>query len=233
MKIKMFIPIALVLCLAFSLCACGTASNTNNTTTAPATTTAAATEATTTAPATTAAATTAATTEAEDNDAEASFTENDALELVENTYELTENNLFYVIRGTYEVDGVSYYAIDMRKSLEYNTTYISTYFVTLDGSEILKGYIADEVGYIGTEKPSIDVNEDNAVKIVEAAYDFEEGCFLTYRGVEEIDGTTYYVVDLRKSLEVNTTYLGSYFVKADGTEIVDGYYEGDTAVLAE
>lgn len=231
MKIKMFIPIALVLCLAFSLCACGTTANTDATTTAPATT--AATEATTTAPATTAPATTAAATEADDDATAASFTEKDALELVKNTYELSDDAYFYQPRGTYEVDGVNYYAIDMRKSLEHNTTYISTYFVTLDGSEILKGYIAGEVGYIGTEKPSIEVNEDNAVKVVEAAYDFEEGCFLTYRGTEEIDGTTYYVVDLRKSLEVNTTYLGSYFVNADGTEIINGYYEGETPVFAE
>ncbi|MBR3987997.1 MAG: hypothetical protein IKK10_01695 [Clostridia bacterium] len=224
MKIKMFIPVALILCLAFSLCACGTNVNTPANTTAPATTTAVNTEATTTAPATTTAATT--TVSAPD------FTEEDALELVKNTYDFDEE-YFFVSNGTVEIDGTNYYAVNLRKSLETNTTYISSYFVTLDGSEIKEGYINGEEAVISDEKPAIDVNEENAVKVVEAAYDFEEGCFLTYRGVEEIDGTTYYAVDLRKSLEANTTYLSSYFVKADGTKIVEGYYEGGTAVLAE
>ncbi len=231
MKIKMFIPLALILCLAFSLCACGTTSNTDGTTTAPATTapatTAASTEATTTA-----AATTAPATEAEDDTAAASFTEEDALELVKDSYEITDDSYYYQPRGTYEIDGTSYYVIDLRKSLDTNTTYISSYFVTLDGSEIHKGYIAGEEAVISDQQPTIDVTEDNAVKVVEAAYDFEDGCFLTYRGVEEIDGVKYFAVDLRKSLEANTTYLSTYFVTETGA-ITLGYYEGGTPVLGE
>lgn len=222
MKIKMLIPIALVLCLAFSLCACGTGSNTTTTTTAPATTLA--TEATTTAPAETTAA-------AETTASAAEFTEEDALELVQNTYDF-DDEYFFVPNGTVEIDGTSYYAVNLRKSLEANTTYISSYFVTLDGSEIHEGYISGDVAVISDEKPTIDVNEDNAVKVVEAAYDFEEGYFLTYNGVEEIDGVSYYAVDLRKSLESNVTYISTYFVTSNGT-IVEGYYEGGTPVLAE
>ncbi len=230
MKIKMLIPIAFVLCLAFSLCACGTTANTDETTTAPATTVA--TEATTTAPATTAPATTAPQAEAQDETTPADFTEDDALELVKSSKEFSDE-YFFVSNGTVEIDGVSYYAVDLRKSLETNTTYISSYFVTLDGSEIHEGYIAGEEAVISDTKPAIEVTEDNAVKVVEAAYDFEDDCFLTLRGTEEIDGTTYYAVDLRKSLETNTTYLSTYFVNADGSEIVFGYYEGGTPVLGE
>ena len=221
MKIKMFIPLALILCLAFSLCACNNNSNTNETTTAPAETTTAA--ATTTAPATEA--------EADTTAAASDFTEEDALELVKSSYEFPEE-YYFMSKGIVEVDGTSYYAVDLRKSLDANTTYISTYFVTLDGSEIEEGYINSDGTVISDEKPTIDVTEDNAVKVVEAAYDFEDGCFLTYRGVEEIDGVSYFAVDLRKSLEANTTYLSSYFVTETGT-IVEGYYEGDVAVLAE
>ncbi len=229
MKIKMFIPLALILCLAFSLCACGTASNTNGTTTAPATT---ATEAVKTEATTVPATTAPATTEAEADATTADFTEEDALELVKTSYELSDDNLFYHFRGTYEIDGTNYYAVDLRKSLETNTTYLSSYFVALDGSEIHTGYIAGEEAVISDTKPAITVTEDNALKVVEAAYDFEEGCFLTYRGVEEIDGVSYFAVDLRKSLEVNTTYLATYFVTETGT-IVEGYYENETPVLAE
>lgn len=234
MKIKMFIPIALVLCLAFSLCACTTASNTNETTAATPETTAAATEAETTAPAeTTAAAETEAPTEtaAETETAAADFTEEDALELVKSTYEFSDE-YFFLSNSIIDIDGTSYYAVDLRKSLEANTTYISTYFVTLDGSEIHKGYISGGVATISDETSSLNITEDNAVKAVEAAYDFEDGCFLTLRGVEEIDGVTYYAVDLRKSLEANTTYLSTYFVAEDGT-ITLGYYEGDTPVISE
>lgn len=233
MKIKMFIPLALILCLVFSLCACGTTANTDGTTTAPATTVAATTSASTEAT-TTAAATTAPATEAEvDADATASdFTEEDALELVKTSYEITDDSYYYQPRGTYEIDGTSYYAIDLRKSLDTNTTYISSYFVTLDGSEIHKGYIAGEEAVISDQQPTIEVTEDNAVKVVEAAYDFEDGCFVTYRGVEEIDGVKYFAVDLRRSLEANTTYLSTYFVTETGA-ITLGYYEGGTPVLGE
>ncbi len=232
MKIKMLIPVALILVLTLSLCACSANTNTGaNTTeaptTAPATTVAAEANTTTVAP------TTAPATEAQADTSEDVFTGEDALALVESTHELTSENLYYVFRGIYMIDGYNYYAIDLRQSFETHSTYMSTYFVNLDGSEIQSGYIVDEVGYIGTEKPAVEVTEENAVKIVEAAYDFEENCFLTYKGVEEIDGVTYYAVDLRKSLEANTTYLSTYFVNADGTEIVLGYYEGGTPVLGE
>ncbi len=233
MKIKMFIPLALILCLAFSLCACGTTANTDGTTTAPATT-AASTEATTTAAATTAPATETEDNTAESNDTQTAFTEDDALELVKNTYELSGNN-YYRPRGTFEVDGVTYFAVDLMKSLETNSTYNGlTYFVTTDGSEIVKGYIDNDEAFFttGDEKPDFEVTEDNAVKVVEAAYDFEDGCFLTYRGVEEIDGVKYFAVDLRKSLEANTTYLSTYFVTETGA-ITLGYYEGGTPVLGE
>lgn len=224
MKIKMLIPVALVLCLAFSLCACGTNVNTPANTTAPATTTAANTEATTTAIAgTTAAATTAA--------SASDFTEEDALELVKNTYDFDEE-YFFVSDGTVEIEGTTYYAISLRKSLEANTTYISSYFVTLDGSEIKKGYTTADGSVISDEQPAIEINEDNAVAYLYARYDFEEGNFLLYKGVEEIDGTTYFAVDLMRSLEANTTYLTSYFVTEDGT-IVEGYYAGGVAYLAE
>lgn len=232
MKIKMLIPVALILVLTLSLCACSANTNTGtNTTAAP--TTAPATTVAAEANTTTAAPTTAPATEAQADTSEDVFTGEDALALVESTHELTSENLYYVFRGIYMIDGYNYYAIDLRKSFETNSTYMSTYFVNLDGSEIQSGYIVDEVGYIGTEKPAVEVTEENAVKIVEAAYDFEENCFLTYKGVEEIDGVTYYAVDLRKSLEANTTYLSTYFVNADGTEIVLGYYEGGTPVLGE
>lgn len=233
MKIKMFIPLALILCLAFSLCACGTTANTDGTTTAPATT-AASTEATTTAAATTAPATETEDNTAESNDTQTAFTEDDALELVKNTYELSGNN-YYRPRGTFEVDGVTYFAVDLMKSLETNSTYNGlTYFVTTDGSEIVKGYIDNDEAFFttGDEKPDFDVTEDNVVKVVEAAYDFEDGCFVTYRGVEEIDGVKYFAVDLRKSLEANTTYLSTYFVTETGA-ITLGYYEGGTPVLGE
>ena len=236
MKIKMIIPMTLVLCLTFSLCACGTTANTNETTTVPATTTASV-EETTAVPETTEAfadvETTAAEAETDTNDT--TFTHDDALELVKNTYE-PSGNTYYRPRGTFEVDGVTYFAVDLMKSLETNSTYEGlTYFVTTDGSEIVKGYIENDEAIFttGDEKPDFEVTEENAVDIVNAAFDFDENCFLTFRGTEEIDGTTYYVVDLRKSLETNTTYLASYFVKADGTQIVDGYYEGGTPVLAE
>ncbi|MBE6793722.1 MAG: hypothetical protein E7532_02110 [Ruminococcaceae bacterium] len=232
MKIKMLIPVALILVLTLSLCACSANTNTGtNTTVAP--TTAPATTVAAEANTTTAAPTTAPATEAQADTSEDVFTGEDALALVESTHELTSENLYYVFRGIYMIDGYNYYAIDLRKSFETNSTYMSTYFVNLDGSEVQSGYIVDEVGYIGTEKPAVEVTEENAVKIVEAAYDFEENCFLTYKGVEEIDGVTYYAVDLRKSLEANTTYLSTYFVNADGTEIVLGYYEGGTPVLGE
>lgn len=232
MKIKMLIPVALILVLTLSLCACSANTNTGTNTTAapttaPATTVAAEANTTTVAP------TTAPATEAQADTSEDVFTGEDALALVESTHELTSENLYYVFRGIYMIDGSNYYAIDLRKSFETNSTYMSTYFVNLDGSEIQSGYIADEVGYIGTVKPAVVVTEEYAVKMVEAAYDFEENCFLTYKGVEEIDGVKYYAVDLRKSLEANTTYLSTYFVNADGTEIVLGYYEGGTPVLGE
>ena len=234
--IKMVIPVALVFGLIFSLCACGTTSNTKETT-APATTVAKV--VTTTANETEAVTTIAAETETEaENTAdtnEATFTADDALELVQNTYELSDNH-YYRPRGTFEVEGVSYFAIDLMKSLETNSTYEGlTYFVTTDGSDIVKGYIESNEAFFttGDEKPDFEANEENAVKIVEAAYDFEDGCFLTYKGVEEIDGETYFAVDLRRSLEANTTYLSTYFVNADGTEIVLGYYEGGTPFFAE
>ncbi|MBQ2687234.1 MAG: hypothetical protein IJF52_01225 [Clostridia bacterium] len=225
MKIKSIISVTLLFCLAFALCACTNTENTGETTTAPAaTTTVADTEATTTAPAKTKA-------EIETTASAAEFTEDDALELVKNTYDFSDE-YFFVPNGTVEIDGTSYYAINLRKSLENNTTYISSYFVTLDGSNIYEGFIAGDVAEISDSKPTIDVTEDNAVKVIEAAYDFEENCFLTYRGVEEIDGVSYFAVDLRKSLETNTTYLSTYFVTETGT-IVEGYYEGNTPVLAE
>lgn len=230
MKIKMFIPIALILCLAFSLCACGTTANTNETTTAPAQTTAAVTTEATAAT-TTAAATTAAETEAEaDNDA--AFTEDDALELVKNTYSFGED-YYFVSKGIVNIDGTDYYAVDLRKSNDGTTTYMSSFFVTTDGAEIEKGYTAGGVSYIGSdEDATVEISEDNAVAYIYASYDFEEGCFLVYKGTEEIDGTTYYAVNLMKSLESNTTYLSSYFVTADGT-IVEGYYAGGEAFFNE
>ena len=229
MKIKMFIPIALVLCLAFSLCACGNGTTDNNSkTTVPATTTAAAT--TTKAP-TTAPATTAATTE---NNATDEFTEEDALALVRNEYP-TEEKCHYYFRGTEEINGETYFAIDLRKTLEVNTTYMGlTYFVKADGSEIIDGYYSGgEVVFNSDEKPSFDVDEETAVKLVNAAYDFEDNCFLTLRGMEEIDGVNYYAVDLRKSFEDHSTYLSTFFVNEDGSKIVKGYYEGDVAHLSE
>lgn len=226
MKIKMLIPVSLILCLAFALCACGTTANTGETSTAPtATTTATDTEATTTAPAETNAETEPTTTSA------AEFTEEDALELVKNTYDFSDE-YFFLSNDIVDIEGTSYYAVDLRKSLEANTTYISSYFVTLDGTEIYEGYIAGGVATISDIEPTLDITEDNAVKAIEAAYDFEENCFLTLRGTEEIDGVTYYAVDLRKSLESNTTYLSTYFITETGT-IVEGYYEGNTPVLAE
>lgn len=233
MKIKMFLPIALVLCLAFSLCACGTTTNTNETTTAPATTTAA-TEATTTAAATTAPATTAAATEADDDATSASFTSEDALELVNNTYEPSGNN-YYRARGTFEVEGVSYFAIDLMKSLETNSTYDGlTYFVKTDGSDIVKGYIDNNEAVFTTEdaESDLEINEDNAVKAVAAAHDIGDDEFLMYKGIEEIDGVKYFAVDLRRSFEDHSSYLSTFFVTENG-EIVKGYYEGDVAYLAE
>lgn len=231
MKIKMLIPVALVLCLAFSLCACATNSNTNETTTAPATTVAteAKTEATTTEAATKA--TTAAATEAETEAVNNEFTEDDAIEMVSDNYSFGED-YYLMVRGTEEIDGESYYAVDLRIRHEVTTSYITSYFVKTDGSEIVEGYYNDDTPVISTGNATLTITEDNAVKAVEAAYDFEEGCHLNLRGTEEINGTTYYAVDLRKSLEVTSTYLGTYFVSPDG-EIVLGYYEGDVAYLAE
>ncbi len=223
MKIKRLIPVVLTLCLVFALCACGTGSNTNETTTAPATTVA--TEANTEA-------TTVLATESQADTAGSDFTADDALELVENSHELSSDDLYYQYRGVYEIDGTSYHAVDLRKSLETNTTYLSSYFVALDGSEIKAGYISGDVAVISDTKPTINVTEDNAVKVVEAAYDFEENCYLMYKGTEKIDGVTYYAVNLMRSLESNSTYLTSYFVTADG-EIVEGYYEGGVPVLVE
>ncbi len=222
MKIKMLLPIALVLCLAFSLCACGTTSNTAETTIDPIAATETATAATTTA---------APVTEAKDETTTADFTEEDALELVKNSHSFGDEYYFQP-RGIVEVDGVSYYAIDLRKSLDTTTTYITSYFVTLDGSEILDGYFANNEPVIGKTEATLNITEDNAVKAVEAAYDFEEDCYFTLRGTEEIDGVTYFAVDLRKSLEDHSTYLSTFFVTENGT-IVEGYYEGGTPVLAE
>lgn len=233
MKIKMLIPMALVLCLAFSLCACG-GTNTTDPSTAPATTTAAATEAETTAPAETNAVTETAApadTAAASETAADEFTEEDALALVESSYEFSDE-YFFISHGVVEIEGTSYFAVDLKKSMDTNVTYISSYFVTLDGAEIHKGYIAGDVATISDETASLNITEENAVKAVEAAFDFEEGCFLTLRGVEEIDGITYYAVDLRKSLEANTTYLSTYFVTEAG-DIAVGYYEGDTPVISE
>ena len=199
MKIKMIIPMALVLCLTFSLCACGTTANTNETTTAPATTTASV-EETTAVPETTEAfadvETTAAEAETDTNDT--TFTHDDALELVKNTYE-PSGNTYYRPRGTFEVDGVTYFAVDLMKSLETNSTYNGlTYFVTTDGSEIVKGYIVNDEAIFTTDdvKPDFEVTEENAVTVVRSAYGTPEGCFYMFKGVEEIDGTTYYVVDM-------------------------------------
>ncbi len=222
MKIIKFISLALVVCLAFALCACGNNANTDETTTAP----------DTNATAVNTEATTVHATETQADIAGSDFTADDALELVKNSHELSSDDLYYQYRGVYEIDGESYYAVDLRKSVETTTTYLSSYFVAFDGSEIKEGYISGEVAVISDTKPTIDVTEDNAVKVVEAAYDFEDGCFLTYRGVEEINGVNYFAVDLRKSLESNTTYLSSYFVTETGT-IVEGYYEGGVPVLAE
>ncbi len=223
MKIKRLIPIVLTLCLVFALCACGTGSNTDETTTAPATTVA--TDANTEA-------TTVPATESQADTAGSDFTADDALELVKNSHELSSEDLYYQYRGVYEIDGENYYAVDLRKSLETSTTYLSSYFVALDGSEIKEGYITGDVAVISDSKPTIDVTEDNAVKVVEAAYDFEDNCYLIFKGTEEIDGVTYYAVNLMKSMESNSTYLSSYFVTADGN-IVEGYYEGGVPVLSE
>lgn len=230
--IKMVIPVSLVFCLIFSLCACTAPAYIQESAAPTATTT----EATMNDTATTAAVTNATTTtsaEAETN--EAVFTEDDALELVKNTYELDESYA-YRPRGTFEVDGVSYYAIDIVKFVVDHYSYQGlTYFVTEDGSEILKGYIySNEVFFTtGEEEYDFEVTEDNAVKLVNAAYDFEENSFLTYRGVEEIDGETYHVVDLRRSLETNTTYLGSYFITENGSRIIEGYYVGGVPTLVD
>ena len=218
---KKFIALALLLCLAFALSACAGNEATQETTAAD-----------TTATATTAAATEEATAAETEAATEAAFTEDDALEMVKSTYTL-EDGYFFTTRGTYEVEGGNYYAIDMRKSLDTNSTYISTYFVATNGSEIVEGFIEGETPiFANNDNTTLDINEENAVKAVEAAYDFDDDCYLIFRGVEEIDGVSYYAVDLRKSLETNTTYLSSYFVTYDGT-IVEGYYRNNTPYLAK
>lgn len=217
MKIKMFIPIALVLCLAFSLCACGTITNTNNTT-APATTVATNTEATTAAPAETKAT------------APAEFTEEDAIELVNNTYTFDETDFLHA-NGTVEVDGTNYYAVDLRRSLESNTTYLSTYFVTTDGSEIVEGYFAGGEPVL-SQKEVADFTEEDALELVENTYELSGNCFYHVRGTVDVDGVTYYGVDVMKSLETNVTYMATtYFVKADGSDIVKGYYVGEDVIF--
>lgn len=221
MKIKMLIPIALVLCLAFSLCACGTTTN-NNETTAPATTTAAttATAAETTAPADTQAAT----------DSEG-FSEEDAITLVQNTYDFSDEYFLHV-RSTVEIDGTNYYGVDLRKSLETNTTYISTYFVKTDGSEIVEGYFEGEVPYL-TKKETADFTEEDALELVENTYGTSDDCFYHVRGTVEVDGVSYYGVDVMKKIDVNVTYNGiTYFVKADGSDIVEGYYWNNEPVFS-
>lgn len=233
MKIKIFIPMALILCLAFSLCACGTTANTTQTTapaetTAPVTTAAATEAEKTTEALTTAPAETEAETEAAD---EAAFTEDDAVELVKNSYTFGDEYTL-IPMGLVDINGTEYFAVDLRMYHDGVSTYITSYFVTTDGEEIFTGYTMDGVSYISDSEPTIDVNEDNAVKIVNAAYDFEEDCFLKLRGTEVIDGTTYYAVDLMKSLEYNTTYLSTYFVSETGN-IVLGYYAGGEAFLSE
>lgn len=307
MKIKMFIPIALILCLVFSLCACGTITNTPATTAANTETATAPVE--TTAPvATTVPAETTAPAEFTEEDAlelvkntydpgsdcfyhvkgtvevdgvnyyavdlrrsfedhssyletyfvttdgaeivrgyfvggepvlnqkeAADFTEEDALELVKNTYE-PGSDCFYHVRGTVEVDGVSYYGVDVMKSLEDHVTYMSlTYFVNTDGSDIVKGYYVgnEAIFTTGDEKPSFTINEENAVKYVNATYDFGDNEFLVLKGIEEIDGVNYYAVDLRRSFEDHSSYLSTYFVNEDGTEILTGYYDAGVAVITE
>lgn len=234
--IKMVIPVALVFGLIFSLCACGTTPDTKETT-APATTVAKV--ETTVAPETEAVTTIAAETETvAENTAdtnETTFTSADALELVQNTYK-PSGNTYYRPRGTFEVDGVTYFAVDLMKSLETNSTYNGlTYFVTTDGSEIVKGYIDNDEAIFTTDdvKPDFEVTEENAVTVVISAYGTPEGCFYMFKGVEEIDGTTYYVVDMRKSLETNSSYVGSYFIKADGTKVIEGYYTDGVPTLVD
>lgn len=159
------------------------------------------------------------------------FTEEDAVKMVEEKYTI-DANCYLHVRGIAEVDGAEYYGVDLMKYIDSNTTYLSTYFVKTDGSEIKEGYYQNNTP-VFAEKTALEITEENAVKAVEAAYDFEDGCYLMLRGTEEIDGVTYYAVDLMKSLEYNSTYLSTFFVKSDGTQIVKGYYQNNTPVLAE
>ena len=215
MKIKMFIPIALVLCLAFSLCACGTITNTKEIT-APTTNT----EATTTAPAETKEATAPA----------AEFTEEDAIELVKNTYTFDETDFLHA-NGTVEVDGTNYYAVDLRRNLEYNTTYLATYFVTTDGSEIVEGYFVGGEPVLSQKKVA-DFTEEDALELVENTYELADNCFYHVRGTVDVDDETYYAVDVMKSLETNVTYMATtYFVKADGSDILMGYFVGEDIIF--
>lgn len=71
------------------------------------------------------------------------------------------------------------------------------------------------------------ITEDEAIKMVKDEYDFGDGYSYTVRSVEEIDGVSYYGVDLRKLIDDHYTYYTTYFVAADGSEIVEGYYEND------
>ncbi len=159
------------------------------------------------------------------------FTEEDAMKMVEDTYTI-DANCYLHVRGIAEIEGESYYGVDLMKNIDSHTTYLSTYFVKIDGSEIKEGYYQNNTPVIA-EKTALDITEENAVKAVEAAYDFDDNCYLLLRGIEEINGVSYYAVDLMKSLELNSTYLSTYFVNADGSEIVTGYYAGGVPYLAE
>lgn len=84
---------------------------------------------------------------------------------------------------------------------------------------------------VATEKETI--TEEDAIKMVEDKYQFGDGYSYSVRRTEEIDGVSYYGVDLRKIMEDHATYYTTYFVATDGSEILEGYYENDVPVIAE
>ncbi len=82
-------------------------------------------------------------------------------------------------------------------------------------------------------KAPAEISEDDAIQMIKDKYNFDEGYGYYLKGKVNIDGVSYYAVDLKKIMDTYSTYLTTYFVKTNGSEIVEGYYENDEPVLVD
>ena len=90
---------------------------------------------------------------------------------------------------------------------------------------------ATEAETVAENDAKTTITEDEAIKLVEDKYSFGEDYGYKVRRIEEVNGVSYYGVDLRRLVGGVSTYQTTYFVTTDGSDIIEGYYENDKPVL--